>query len=47
MDPDDKLVWDAAYNEEYDGLVSLLTWEVISEKEYNNSGKENMPYLLW
>jgi len=34
MDPVDKSVWDAAYDEEYDGLVSLPTWTVISEKEY-------------
>jgi hypothetical protein len=32
MDPDDKLVWDEAYNEEYDGFVSLPTWEVSEDK---------------
>jgi hypothetical protein len=48
MDPDDKLVWDAAYNEEYDGLVSLLTWEVISEKEYKQlrKGKHALPTMV-
>jgi hypothetical protein len=39
MDPDDKIVWDAAYNEEYDGLVSLPIWEVVSEKEYKQLSK--------
>ena len=34
MDPFDKLVWDQAYDEEYDGLISLPTWEIVSEAEY-------------
>jgi len=32
MDPDDKNIWDDAYNEEYDGLVSLPTWELCLRK---------------
>jgi len=32
--PEDKFIWDAAYDEEYDGLESLPTWEVISEEQY-------------
>jgi hypothetical protein len=35
MSPSDKIIWDTAYNEEYDGLTSLPSWEVISEDEYN------------
>jgi len=35
LDPEDKLVGDAAYDEEYDGLESLPTWEVISEEQYH------------
>ncbi len=33
MDPDDKIIWDNAYAEEYDGLTALLSWEVVSEEE--------------
>lgn len=36
LHPDDKKTWDAAYNEEYDGLLRLNTWEVISEQEYKS-----------
>lgn len=36
LHPEDKKTWDAAYNEEYNGLVDIDTWEVISESEYNN-----------
>ena len=35
LDPEDKLVGDAAYDEEYDGLEPLPTWEVISEEQYH------------
>ena len=31
---DDRKSWDAAYSEEYDGLVNLDTWEVITEEDY-------------
>jgi len=27
-------IWDAAYYEEYDGLCSLPSWEVINEDQY-------------
>ena len=30
----DRAIWDRSYREEYDGLVNLDTWEVISEEEY-------------
>ena len=32
--PPDKILWDAAYAEEYYGLKDLGTWEVISDEEY-------------
>ncbi len=35
----DKAIWDAAYNEEYNGLTSLPSWEVISEDEYYKLSK--------
>jgi len=47
MDPSDKLIWDAAYDEEYDGLVSLPTWEVISEAQFRqlSKGKKALPTM--
>ena len=30
----DRSLWDAAYDEEYDGLIDLPAWEIISEQEY-------------
>jgi len=35
----DKSIWDAAYDEEYDGLESLPTWEVITEEQFRLSSK--------
>jgi hypothetical protein len=26
VNPDDKTIWDAAYDEDYDGLFSLSSW---------------------
>jgi len=34
MNSNDRSIWDAAYDEEYDSLESLPTWEVISEAEF-------------
>jgi hypothetical protein len=34
MDLNDKSILDAAYDEEYDGLVSIATWRVITEDEF-------------
>jgi hypothetical protein len=31
MTTNDKNIWDAAYNKEYDGLAGIPTWEVITE----------------
>jgi hypothetical protein len=39
MDSNDKTIWDAAYDEEYDGLVSIPTWRVITEDEYRGISK--------
>jgi deoxyuridine 5'-triphosphate nucleotidohydrolase len=36
LHPDDKITWDEAYRQEYEGLMDIDTWEVISEEEYNN-----------
>jgi hypothetical protein len=34
MDLANRPIWDAAYYEEYDGLCSLPSWEVINEDQY-------------
>ena len=34
LPPEDKLTWDAAYKEEYDGLKSLPAFECITESDY-------------
>ena len=40
MTSSDKDIWDAAYSEEYDGLSSLPTWEVLSEADFRSLGKD-------
>jgi hypothetical protein len=39
LSPQDKLIWDAAYDEEYDGLAGIPTWEVISEQQLRQLSK--------
>ncbi len=34
MTPEDKIIWDQAYDEEFDGLSSLPTWEILTETQY-------------
>jgi hypothetical protein len=43
----DKAIWDSAYDEEYDGLVSLPTWEVVSEVDFKqlSKGKRALPTM--
>ncbi len=36
LHPEDRAIWDEAYREEYQGLMDIDTWEVISEEKYNN-----------
>jgi hypothetical protein len=47
MSSSDKAIWDAAYDEEYDGLTSLPSWEVISEDKYQklSKGKKALPTM--
>ncbi len=35
LHPEDKQIWDKAYEVEYRGLESIDTWETISEEDYN------------
>jgi hypothetical protein len=32
--PEDKQIWDAAYDAEFDGLNTLPTWELINEEQF-------------
>ena len=34
LHPDDKETWDMAYREEYEGLVNIDSWEMITENDY-------------
>ena len=36
MHPSDKKIWDDSYRSEYNGLLDIDTFEVISEDEYQN-----------
>jgi len=47
LSPSDKIIWDEAYNEEYDGLVSLPSWEVITEEQFQklSRGKKALPTM--
>jgi hypothetical protein len=36
LHPQDKITWDEAYKQEYDGLADIDTWEVISKQEYKD-----------
>jgi hypothetical protein len=39
MNMNDKTIWDNAYGEEYEGLASLPTWEVFTEKQFKSLSK--------
>jgi hypothetical protein len=39
MSPEDKSIWNLAYLEEYDGLASLPTWEVLTEAQFKTLSK--------
>jgi hypothetical protein len=39
MLPTDKTIWDAAYDEEFDGLASLPTWQVVNEDQFKQLSK--------
>ena len=34
LSQNDKLIWDASYKAEHDGLVNINTWDLLSEDEY-------------
>jgi hypothetical protein len=39
MSESDKSIWDAANNEEFDGLNNLPTWEVLTESQFKSLSK--------
>jgi hypothetical protein len=39
MSSNDKYIWDATYNEEFDGLTSLPTWEAVIEEQFKRLSK--------
>lgn len=41
MTESDQVIWHAAYDEEFDGLSSLPTWEVITEDQFKRLSKWN------
>jgi hypothetical protein len=41
MSLEDKAIWDATYDEEYDGLESLPTWQVLTEQQYRQISRGN------
>jgi len=43
MIPSDKQIWDNTYNEEYDDLANIPTWEVISEHQFKLLSKGVKP----
>jgi hypothetical protein len=47
LTPEDQAIWDAAYDKEYNGLMSLPTWEVISEEEFKqlSKGMKSIPTM--
>ena len=47
ISPSDKLIWDEAYFEEYDGLQSIPTWEVLTESQFCQliKGKKSLPSM--
>jgi hypothetical protein len=43
MTPHDKKIWDEAYCEEYDGLASIPTWQVLTESQFKLLSKGCRP----
>jgi len=39
MSENDKVIWDAAYDEEYEGLNDLPTWDILTENQFKSLSK--------
>ena len=46
LTPNDKAIWDDSYAAEYEGLVGMDTWEVITEDEFINLRKTTKLTLI-
>jgi hypothetical protein len=47
MLPNDKIIWDTANDEEFDGLASLPTRQVITEDQFKQLSKGVKALLPW
>jgi len=47
LSPSDQEIWNDAYAEEYDGLASIPTWEIITEEQFKllNKGRKVLPTM--
>ncbi len=47
MSSNDKAIWEATYCEEYDGLTSIPTWEVLTESQFKalSKGRKSLPSM--
>jgi len=47
MTPEYKIIWDQAYDEEFDGLSSLPTWEILTEAQFKSlsAGAKALPSM--
>ncbi len=47
MTESDKTIWDAAYDEEFDGLSSIPTWEILTESQFKalSKGAKALPSM--
>jgi len=43
----ERAIWDAAYSEEFDGLSSIPTWEIVTESEFRalSKGRKSLPSM--
>ena len=47
MSQNDQDIWHAVYDEEFDGLSSLPTWDIITEDQYHclSKGTKALPSM--
>jgi len=43
MSTSDRETWDAAYSEEFDGLASIPTWELLTESQFKLLSNDRKP----
>jgi hypothetical protein len=47
MSTNDREIWDVACSEEYDGLASIPTWEVLTDSQFKllSKGRKSLPSM--